>query len=105
MSKIWMLLFMGLPLWIKEFFLHKILHKIFYSLPIQWGRKMTGNEFVSGFLKCNEDLSLCKPQGVALNYIYGLNKTDVNLLFENLDSVLHQLLLNFIMFTTVVKLA
>ena len=51
---------------------------------------MAGNEFISGFLKCNKDLSLCKPQGVALNHIYGLNKTDVSLFFENLDSVLQQ---------------
>ena len=31
-----------------------------------------------------------KPQGVALNRIYGLNKTDISLFFENLDSVLQQ---------------
>ena len=39
-------------------------------------------------MKRNKDLSLRKPQGVPLNSIYGLNKTEVVLFFENLDSVL-----------------
>ena len=43
---------------------------------------------MSGFLKWNKDLSLRKPQGVALNHIYGLNKTDVSLFFENLDTAI-----------------
>ena len=46
---------------------------------------------MSGFLK-RKDLSLRKPQDVALNCIYGLNKTDVSLFFEN-----HFMLLKFIM--------
>ena len=53
---------------------------------------MAGRNFVSGFMKRNKDLSLRKPQGVALNHIYGLNKTDVGLFFENLDSVLRHYL-------------
>ena len=56
--------------------------------PFNRKKKMTGREFVSRFLKGNKDLSLPKPQDVTWNHIYGLNKTDVSLIFENLDSVL-----------------
>ena len=38
---------------------------------------MAGKDFVGGFLKWNKDLSLRKPQDVALNHIHELNKTDV----------------------------
>ena len=39
------------------------------------------------FLKRKTDLPLREPQGVALNRIYGLNKIDLSLFVENLDSV------------------
>ena len=45
--------------------------------PFNRETKMAGKDFVSGFLKRNKDLSLRKPQDVALNNIDGLNKTDV----------------------------
>ena len=60
--------------------------------PFNRETKMAGRDFVSGFMKRNKDLSLRKPQGVALNRIYGLSKIDVGLFFENLDSVLQQYL-------------
>ena len=44
--------------------------------PFNKEKKMAGRDFVSGFLKRSKDLSLRKPQGVVLNRICGLNKTD-----------------------------
>ena len=44
--------------------------------PFNKEKKMTGRDFVSGFLKRSKDLSLRKSQGVVLNRICGLNKTD-----------------------------
>jgi len=49
---------------------------------------MAGRDFVSGFLKRNPELSLRKPEGVALNRVFGLNKTSVDRYFDNLQSLL-----------------
>ena len=49
---------------------------------------------MSVFLK-RKDLFLRKPQDVALNCIYALNKTDVSLFFENYFMLLK--LIKFIM--------
>ena len=51
---------------------------------------MAGRDFVSGFLKRHPKLSLRKPEAVSLNRVFGLNKTSVNLYFDNLKTVLDQ---------------
>ena len=38
--------------------------------PFNRETKMAGMDFVSGFMKRNKDLSLQKPQGVALNRVF-----------------------------------
>ena len=66
--------------------------RYFIPQPFIRETKMAGRNFVSRFLERKKDPSLRKRQGVALNRICGLNKTDVSLFvclfFENLDSVL-----------------
>ena len=37
-------------------------------------KKQAGRDFVSGFLRRQNNLSLRKPEGVALNRVFGLNK-------------------------------
>ena len=49
---------------------------------------MAGRDFVSGFLKRHPKLSLRKPEAVSHNCVFGLNKTSVNLYFDNLKTVL-----------------
>ena len=49
---------------------------------------MAGRDFVSGFLKRHPKLSLRKPEAVSLNRVFGLDKTSVNLYFDNLKTVL-----------------
>lgn len=49
---------------------------------------LAGRDFVEGFLKRNPMLSLRKPQGVALNRIYGLNRESVSNYFTNLENIL-----------------
>ena len=51
---------------------------------------MAGRDFVSGFLKCHPKLTLRKLEAVYLNLVFGLNKTSVNLYFDNLRTVLDQ---------------
>ena len=38
--------------------------------PFNRETKVAGMDFVSGFMKRNKDLSLRKPQGVALNRVF-----------------------------------
>ena len=49
---------------------------------------MAGRDFVSGFLKRHPKLSLRKPEAVSFNRVFGLNKTSVNLYFDNFKTVL-----------------
>ena len=56
--------------------------------PFSKEKKLCGEDFVRGFLKRNPDLSLRKPQGVALNRVYGLNRTAVRTYFSNLEKLL-----------------
>ena len=51
---------------------------------------MAGRDFVSGFLKRHPRLSLRKPESVSINRVFGLNKTSVNLYFNNLKTVLNK---------------
>ena len=51
---------------------------------------MAGHDFVSGFLKRHPRLSLRKPESVSINRVFGLNKTSVNLYFNNLKTVLNK---------------
>ena len=41
-------------------------------------------------MECNPDLSLRKPQPVALNRVFGLNKESVGRYFDNLQSVINK---------------
>ena len=50
--------------------------------------KFAGEDFVRGFLKRHKDLALRKPQGVALNRVFGLNKEAVKRYFDNLEILL-----------------
>ena len=56
--------------------------------PFSKETKLAGEDFVRGFLKRHKDLSLRKPQGVALNRVFGLNKEAVKRYFDNLEILL-----------------
>lgn len=53
-------------------------------------RGLAGRDFIESFLKRNPSLSLRKPQGVALNRVFGLNKEAVALFFDNLETLLNK---------------
>ena len=52
--------------------------------------KMAGRDFVAGFLKRYPRLSLRKPEAVSINRVFGLNRTSINIYFDNLKTVLDQ---------------
>ena len=56
--------------------------------PFSKETKLAGEDFVRGFLKRHKDLALRKPQGVALNRVFGLNKEAVKRYFDNLEILL-----------------
>ena len=58
--------------------------------PFNKETKLAGEDFVRGFLKRHKDLSLRKPQGVALNRVYGLNKEAVTTYFNNLEKLFNE---------------
>ena len=60
------------------------------SNPFNKETKLAGEDFVRGFLKRHKDLSLRKPQGVALNRVYGLNREAVSAYFNNLEKLLQE---------------
>ena len=47
--------------------------------------KMAGRDFVAGFLKRHP-----RPESVSVNRVFGLNKTSVNLYFDNLKTLLNK---------------
>eukprot|EP00794_Sanderia_malayensis_P017231 gene17231-18952_t len=51
-------------------------------------KKMAGRDFVHGFLKRQKTLSLRKPEAIALNRVFGLNKTSIQNYFKNLEELL-----------------
>ena len=82
--------------------------RYFIPQPFIRETKMAGRNFVSRFLERNKDPSLRKPQGVALNRICGLNKTDVSLFvcFLKIWIVFYSnMLFNLIKFTIVMKIS
>ncbi|XP_057311558.1 uncharacterized protein LOC130649317 [Hydractinia symbiolongicarpus] len=58
--------------------------------PFNKVHQMAGRDFVSGFLKRRQTLSLRKPEAVSLNRVFGLNKTSIDRYFENLKTVLEK---------------
>ena len=56
--------------------------------PFNKEKKMAGRDFVNSFLKRQKTLSLRKPEGVALNRVFGLNKKSVEQYFYNLKELL-----------------
>ena len=58
--------------------------------PFPKETKLAGEDFVRGFLKRNKDLALQKPQGVAINRVFGLNKEAVKRYFDNLEILLNE---------------
>ena len=58
--------------------------------PFNKENKMAGRDFVKGFLNRNPSLSLRKPEAVALNRVFGLNKTSVCKYFDNLEAVMNK---------------
>ena len=52
--------------------------------------KMAGRDFVAGFLKRHPKLSHRRPESVSVNRVFGLNKTSVNLYFDNLKTLLNK---------------
>ena len=50
---------------------------------------MTGKDLIDNFLKRNKVLSLRKPQGVALNRIFGLNKPAVKRYLNNVEKIIY----------------
>lgn len=56
--------------------------------PFNKEKKMAGRDFVDGFLKRQKTLSLRKPEAVALNRVFGLNKASVQNYFTNLKELL-----------------
>ena len=52
--------------------------------------KVAGEDFVRGFLNQHKDLALGKPQGVALNRVFGLNNEAVRRYFDNLEILLNK---------------
>ena len=52
--------------------------------------KVAGEDFVRRFLKQHKDLTLRKPQGVAPNRVFGLNKEVVKTYFDNLEFLLNE---------------
>ena len=52
--------------------------------------KMAGRDFVSGFLKRHPKLSHRRAESVSVNRVFGLNKTSVNLYFDNLKTLLNK---------------
>ena len=58
------------------------------SHPFNLVTGLAGRDSVEGFLKRNPSLSLRKPQGVALNSVYGLNRESITTYFDNLEELL-----------------
>ena len=52
--------------------------------------KLADEDFVGGFFKRHKDLALRKPQGVALNRAFGLNKEAVKTYFDNLEILFNE---------------
>ncbi len=55
------------------------------SHPFNKEKKMAGRDFVDGFLKRQKTLSLRKPEAIALNRVFGLNKASVQRFFAKLN--------------------
>lgn len=51
---------------------------------------MAGRYFVAGLLKRHPGLFLRKPEAVSINRVFGLNRTSINIYFDNLKTVLDQ---------------
>ena len=49
---------------------------------------MAGRDFFDGFLKRQKTFSLRKPEAIALNRVFGLNKASVQRYFANLNELL-----------------
>ena len=58
--------------------------------PFNHETQMAGRDFVSCFLKRRKNLSLRKPESIALNRVFGLNKASVEKYFNNLQSVIEK---------------
>ena len=56
--------------------------------PFSAEKGMAGQDFVSGFLKRHPDLSLGKPEAIALNRVFGMNRESIDLYFNNLKQIL-----------------
>ena len=58
--------------------------------PFSKETKFASKDFVRGFFKQHKDLALRKPQGVALNRVFRLNKEAVQRYFDNLEILLNE---------------
>ena len=56
--------------------------------PFNSEKGMADRDFVAGFLKRHPDLSLCKPEAIALNRVFGISKESISLYFQNLKEIL-----------------
>ena len=61
---------------------NKIIH------PFKKDNKMSGRDFVAGFLTRHSNVSLRKLEAISLNRVYRLNKVSVDKYVENLAKVL-----------------
>ena len=58
--------------------------------PFNMEKKHAGRDLVTAFLKRRSISSVRKPEAVSLNRVFGLNKTAVNLYFDNLEKVVNE---------------
>lgn len=53
-------------------------------------KKMCGKEWLYGFLRRNQQISLRRPEATSLNRVLAFNRTDVNLFYDNLEQVMEK---------------
>ena len=58
--------------------------------PFNKQTETAGRDFVSGFLRRRENISLRKPESVSLSRVFGLNKTSVQTYFDKFEVVLEK---------------
>ena len=57
-------------------------------VPLSWSvKKEAGRDWLSGFLRRHQDLSIRKPQATSLSRAISLNKHNVDSFFDNVDVI------------------
>jgi hypothetical protein len=63
-------------------------------VPLSWSvKKEAGRDWLSGFMRRHQDLSIRKPQATSLSRATSLNKHNVDSFFDNVDVIRYSCIL------------